>query len=67
MLGSCEHCNEPSVCMNDELCLFPVEKLTYERSLFINVGIVLGFGAMWFRRSMPTFRRNCMFPFSGLQ
>jgi hypothetical protein len=25
-----------------------------------NVGVVSGFGAVWFRRSMPTFRRNML-------
>jgi hypothetical protein len=28
---------------------------------------VLGFGSMWFRRSMPKFRRNMLSPYSGLK
>jgi hypothetical protein len=32
-----------------------------------DVGVVFGFGALLFRRSMPTFRRNMLFLSSGLK
>jgi hypothetical protein len=33
----------------------------------IDGGVVLGFGALWFRRSMPAFRRNMLSPSPGLK
>jgi hypothetical protein len=65
MLGSCEHCNEPSVCMNGELCLFPSEKLTYERSLFINVDIILVLAPCGFVDRCQPFGGTLCFHFQG--
>jgi hypothetical protein len=37
------------------------------KQFWYDVGVVLDFGAVWFRRSMHMFRRNVLSPSSGLK
>jgi hypothetical protein len=65
---SCERRNQTRLeQQNREAFVIMTLKLQLKERLCQVVVEVLGFGALWICRSMPTFPRNMLSPFSGAE